>query len=603
MPESFPRWILWGMYLRRNKKKKGGEAYEYWSLVESVRSARGPRQRTVATIGKLPGLDTEERLGWEEIRRILTGTPRPGCKLFEKEEEPPAWATIDISRVSVERLRHFGDVYLGLLLWNKLGFADFCTAHLPEGREEIPWSVMASILVCARFCAPSSELQIADSWYDKTALDDLLGVPSDKINDDRLYRSLDVLLPYKDHLCRHLQNRYGELFGTTFDFLFYDITSTYVEGNANSNPQAKRGYSRDSRPDCPQVCIGLVATKEGLPLAFEIFDGNRPDVTTTQEMVAVMEAKYGKAHRIWVMDRGMVSEDNLEFMRMTGARYLVGTPKSLLRKFEAHLLGQDWEEVQPGVEVRLCPCPEGTDETFVLCRSQRRKEKENAILARFATRLEEKLMRLAERADTGRLRDRQKVERQIGRLLERNSRAASLFTVTVSEKKDRLAIDIKKHEEHYRWAMETGGSYILRTNWTETDPKTLWNTYIQLTEVEDAFRTVKHDLGMRPIYHHKQDRTQAHILVCFLSLALWRTLQQWMKTSGLGTTPRKLLEEMREIRSLDVLLPTRDKTIRLRVAATPSPELKVLLQRMKLLLPNRPKIIENVVAKIDPLSA
>jgi len=585
------------MYLRRTKRTKGGEIYEYWSLVESVRSARGPRQRTVATIGKLPGLDQEERIGWEEIRRIANGMPREP-NLFEEEQEPPSWATIDVNRVRVERLRHFGDVYLGLLLWNKLGFAHFCSDHLPEGREEIPWSVMACILVLARFCAPSSELQIAESWYDKTALDDLLGVPGDKINDDRLYRALDVLLPYKDELCRHLQQRYGELFGATFDFLFYDITSTYFEGTAAGNPQAKRGYSRDSRPDCPQVCIGLVATKEGLPLAFEIFDGNRPDVTTTQEMVEIMEAKYGKAHRIWVLDRGMVSEDNLEFMRMTKARYVVGTPRSLLKKFEQQLLDERWEEVRPGVEVRLVPSPEGTDETFVLCRSQGRKEKENAILNRFTSGLERKLNKLKERADAGKLRDRQKVERQIGRLLERHSRAASLFTVTVREQKDRLSIDIITHEERYAWALETGGSYILRTNWTEPDPKTLWDTYIQLTEVEDAFRTAKHDLGIRPIFHQKQDRTQAHILVCFLSLALWRTLQQWMKTCGLGTAPRKLLEEMQEIRSLDVLLPAKERTIRLRVAATASPELKVLLQRMRLLLPNKPKIIGNVVAKI-----
>jgi transposase len=585
------------MYLRRNKKIKGGEAYEYWSLVESVRSARGPRQRTVATIGKLPGLDKEERIGWEEIGRILTGRPRPEPELFEKEEEPPSWAMIDSSRVSVERLRHFGDVYLGLLLWSKLGFADFCKEYMPEGKEEIPWSIMASILVLARFCAPSSELRIAESWYDKTALDDLLGVPGDKINDDRLYRALDALLPHKDELSRHLQNRYGELFDATFDFLFYDITSTYFEGTANGNPQAKRGYSRDSRPDCPQICIGLVATKEGLPIAFEIFDGNRSDVTTPKEMVEAMETKYGKANRVWVMDRGMVSEKNLEFMRASGAGYLVGTPKSLLKKYEQHLLDQDWEEVQAGVEVKLCPTPEGT-ETFVLCRSLGRKEKENAILYRFVARLEEKLVKLAERAEQGKLRDRHKAERQIGRLLERMSRAASLFTITVTEKDGRLSIDVKKNEERYERALETGGSYILRTNWTQTDPKTLWNTYIQLTEVEDAFRTAKHDLGLRPIYHQKQDRTQAHILVCFLSLTLWRTLQQWMKTSGLGTAPRKLLEEMREIRSLDVLLPTREKTIRLRVASTPSPELKILLQRMKLLLPNRPKVIENVVAKI-----
>jgi len=588
------------MYLRPNKRKKDGTEYEYWSLVESTRTARGPRQKIVATIGKLPGLDKEERIGWEEIKRILEGKPVPQPDLFEEYEEPPSWATVNINRVSVERLRYFGDIYLGLLLWNKLGFAAFCKEHMGEGKEDIPWSVMASILVLARFCAPSSELQIAESWYNKTALDDLVGVPGDKINDDRLYRALDALLPHKDDLCKHLQQRYGELFGSTFDFLFYDITSTYFEGTANGNPEARRGYSRDSRPDCPQVCIGLVATKEGLPVAFEIFDGNRTDVTTTEEMVEIMESKYGKANRVWVMDRGMVSEDNLEFMRTSKARYLVGTPKSLLKKFEQHLLDKDWEEVRPGVEVKLCRPPEGADETFVLCRSLGRKEKENAILNRFVARLEDKLATLAERATKGRLRDKQKVERQIGRLLERNSRAAALFTVTVAEKNNRLSIDIKKNTERYEWAMETGGSYILRTNWNETDPKVLWNTYIQLTEVEDAFRTAKHDLGMRPIFHQKQDRTQAHILVCFISLVLWRTLTQWMKASGLGNAPRKLLEEIKEIKSLDVLLPARDKTIRLRVVATAPQALKVLLQRMKILLPNRPRIIENVVEKNAP---
>jgi transposase len=430
----------------------------------------------------------------------------------------------------------------------------------------------------------------------------LLGVSTERVNDDRLYRALDALLPHKDALCRHLQDRYGELFGETFDFLFYDITSTYFEGTALGNPQAKRGYSRDSRPDCPQVCIGLVTSREGLPLAFEVFDGNRADVTTTDEMILIMESKYGKANRIWVMDRGMISEENIEFLQERGARYLVGTPKSMLKKFERELLAKGWEEVHRGVEVKMCACPEGGDEVFVLCRSEGRKDKETAILNRFIVRLETGLNKLKEQAEQGRLRDRQKVERRIGRLLERNSRAASLFTVTVTEtargNDRRLAIEIKKDEDRYQWALQSGGSYILRTNWTETDPKIIWKRYIQLTEVEDAFRTEKHDLGMRPIYHQKQDRTQAHILVCFLSLAMWRTLQQWMKASGLGTAPRKLIEEMREVRSLDVVLPARDKTIRLRVVSTPSKELKVLLQRMKIVLPTRPKIIENVVQKI-----
>ena len=516
------------MYLRRHDKKVAGEEYGYWSLVESVRTERGPRQRIIATIGKLPGLDREERIGWDEIGRILSGKPRPEPGLFHQIEEPPSWAKVNVNGVSVERLRHFGDVYLGLLLWHRLGLADFSREAMPAGREDIPWSIMACLLVLARFCAPSSELQIAESWFEKSALDDLLGVPVDKVNEDRLYRALDALLPHKDELCRHLQNRYGELFGSTFDFLFYDITSTYFEGSAVGNPQAKRGYSRDSRPDCPQVCIGLVTTREGLPIAYEVFDGNRTDVTTTQEMVGIMEEKYGKAGRVWVMDRGMVSEDNLVYLRSTGARYLVGTPKSMLRKFERQLLEQDWEKVQNGVEVKICTLPEGPDETFVLCRSPGRKEKENAILNRFVVRLEASLKKLVEQAEAGKLKDRQKVERRIGRLLEQNSRAAALFTVDVTEGGDKkLSITMRKNEERYQKALDSGGSYILRTNWMESDPKTLWDTYIKLTEVEDSFRTEKHDLGMRPIYHRKQERTQAHILVCFLALAMWRTLQQW----------------------------------------------------------------------------
>lgn len=389
------------MFLRRNRKKKGGTDYEYWSLVESVRTARGPRQRVVATIGKLPGLDREERIGWDEIGRILSGKPRPEPGLFDPPEDPPSWATVNLSAVRVERLRYFGDVYLGLLLWNRLGFAEFCKEQMPSGREEIAWSILAAILVRARFCAPSSELQIAESWYDQTALDDLLAVTGEKIGDDRLYRALDALLPHKDELCRHLQKRYGDLFGSTFDFLLYDLTSTYFEGSAKANPQAKRGYRRDGRPDCPQVCIGLVTTREGLPVAFEVFDGNRSDVTPTQEMVEIMEAKYGKAQRVWVMDRGLVSEANLEYLRSKGARYLVGTPRSLLKKFEHQLLEQSWEKVQPGVEVKLCRSPGGTDETFLLCRSARRQEKENAILKRFVNRLETQLGKRA-RSETDR---------------------------------------------------------------------------------------------------------------------------------------------------------------------------------------------------------
>lgn len=587
------------MYLRRHMRKKGGAEYESWTLVETVRTARGPRQRIIATIGKLPGLNKEERMGWEDIGRFLSGKPRPHPDLFMPEEERPLWATVDLRGVHVERMRHFGDVYLGLVLWHRLGLSEFCKEEIPHGREEIPWQVMTAVLTLARFCAPSSELQIAESWYAKTALDDLLGIPAEKINDDRLYRALDALLPHKDALCRHLQKRYGELFGTTFDFLIYDVTSTYFEGSGKHNARAKRGYSRDGRPDCVQVCIGLVTSSEGLPLAFEVFDGNRVDVTTVEDIIEIMESKYGKANRVWVMDRGMVSEDNLETLRTRGAHYIVGTPKSMLKKFEWNLMEAGWEEVEPGVEVKFASSPDNTNETFLLCRSQGRKEKEQAILNRFMSRLETGLIKLKEQAEKSRTPDRQRVERRIGRLLERNSRAASLFDVSVEERvagtETRLCVTIKKQEERTEWALHTSGSYLLRTNCQGRDPKELWKHYIQLTQAEDAFRTTKTDLGMRPIYHQTAERTEAHILVCFLALVLWRTLQQWMESSGLGTAPRKLLEELREIRSLDVMLPAKDKKIRLRTVSTATPDLRILLQRLKLPLPNRPKIIENVV--------
>jgi transposase len=460
------------------------------------------------------------------------------------------------------------------------------------------------VLTLARFCAPSSELQIAESWYGKTALDELLGIPAEKINDDRLYRCLDKLLPYKDALCRHLQQRYGALFGATFDFLIYDVTSSYFEGSGKRHARAKRGYSRDGRPDCVQVCIGLVTSVEGLPLAFEVFDGNRPDVTTVDDMIALMETQYGHARRVWVMDRGMVSEENLDLLRQRNACYIVGTPKAWLRKFEAALTQTGWEEVRPGVEVKLAPSPEGTNETFVLCRSAGRQEKERAILHRFITRLESGLTRLKDQAEKSQQPNRQTIERRIGRLLERNSRAAALFDVTVDERQTengaRLTVTISKHEDRIGWALHTSGSYLLRTNWEGRDPKELWRLYTQLTQAEDAFRTTKTDLGLRPIYHQTARRTGAHILVCFLALAMWRTLQQWMAGAGLGTAPRKLLEELREIRSLDVVLPSNGTTIRLRTVSKPPQPLRMLLHRLGLPLPNQSKIVENVVQNLTP---
>jgi transposase len=595
------------MFLRRNRRKINGESYEYWTLVESVRTSEGPRQRLVATVGKLPGLNDEVRVGWEHIGEILDGRAHQS-DFLKPEPDPPEWARVDVSRLRVERMRSFGDVFLGLALWRRLKLDRFFDEAMERGHEEIAWSRIACILSLARFCAPSSELQIADFWYSKTGLDDLVDVPADKVNDDRLYRGLDELLPHKEGLFHHFQQVYGELFGTTFDLLLYDITSTYFEGQGAGNAQAKHGYSRDGRPDCIQVCIALVVTPEGLPLSYEVFDGNRADVTTVEEIVDCMREKYGQERRTWVMDRGMVSEDNLKMLREAGASYLVGTPKTMLRRFERELLSEGWMHVEPGVDVKLCTAPDGTDETYVLCRSPQRSQKERAMREKQVQRLEKELARLQARCEASKnpLRDPIKAAYKIGALRARYSRAAHLYEIHIEQSeeatgKTRLALRIVRHDERREWAELADGCYLLRTNLQNHAADELWRTYIGLTQIEDSFRISKHDLGLRPIYHQKQDRTQAHILVCFLALVLWRTLQHWMSTSGLGQAPRKLLEEMAEVRSLDVVLPTATGTnLRLRVISRPEAHLAILLQHLNLFLPNKPKPIQNVVEKINP---
>ncbi|MCG2712177.1 MAG: IS1634 family transposase, partial [Candidatus Omnitrophica bacterium] len=580
------------MFLRRNIKQKKSGAYEYWTLVETVRTARGPRQRIVATIGKLPGLDKEERVGWEEIRWIVQGIHSRQWTLFDREHEKvPEWATVNLSRISVENIRQFGDTYLGLLLWRKLGLDELFTKLQPPGAEKIEWKAMFCLSVLARFCMPSSELRIAESWYEKTVLPDILGVPVTTVNDDRLYRTLDRILPHKDAVCKQLQERYKDLFSTRFDFLFYDVTSTYFEGECKNNAQAKRGYSRDKRPDCLQVCIGLVVTKEGLPVGYEVFDGNRRDVTTLEEIIEIMEGKYGQANRIWVMDRGCVSEENLEYLREGNRQYVVGTPRSMLKKFEQAFIDQDWQEVEAGIEVKSLICSGYDGETFILCKSEGRSEKERAILKKQKEHLEKELLKIQNGVRSGRLRNEQKIERRIGRWLGRYTKASPLFEVKIMKDEQTRMVDlaITYKQERWEWAEKVHGKYLLRTNIKESDPKRLWKIYMQLNQAETAFRMSKSEMGLRPIFHQREDRVQAHIFICFLALAMWKTLELWMGSVGLGHSPRKLMEEFKEIRSLDIVVPIKDRpSLRLRVVGKPATHVRILLHKMGLKIPNRP---------------
>jgi len=599
------------MFIRRNRRTVEGETYEYWTLVKTVRTARGPRQEVVATLGKEPGLESCARHGWEEVADLLEGRePAPvqgqlGQPLFPAPR--PQWAQVDLRGVRVERVRDFGQVYLALSLWRRLGLHTLLQEIIGAGREEVPWELTACILTVARFCGQKSELEVAERWYADSALEDLLGVPLGLINDARLYRGLDVLHAHKDQLCTHLLERYQSWFGVQFEFLLYDVTSTYFEGQAQSNEKAARGYSRDHRPDCKQVNIGLVVTPEGLPVGYEVFAGNTADVTTVEDMVGLMEEKYGQAKRIWVLDRGMVSEENIDFLRARQARYLVGTPKSQLKCFEAQLLeDKDWAQVQEGVEVKLVPHPDGGfEEQYVLCRSSARRQKEAAMIELARQRLRAQLDKTHLSLQRRPTKDSGVIERRIGRWLGRFPSAERLIQVNVERDCEGRACGLKITEraERTAWTKHAHGAYLLRTNCPEKEPAKLWRWYMQLSQAEDAFRISKSDLSLRPVFHQKTQRVEAHILVCFLSLALWRTLEMWMHGKGLGNCARQLLKEVATVRSMDVVLPVKEtesqetRELCLRVVARPDRAVAELLVRLGLNLPSVPKIVQNVVEK------
>ena len=412
------------------------------------------------------------------------------------------------------------------------------------------------------------------------------------MNDDRLYRTLDRLLPHKTAIEEHLKNRLGELFALEYDLLLYDVTSTYFEGLAEGNPQAMRGHSRDHRPDCKQVLIALVVTREGMPLSYEVFDGNRVDVTTVEQIVSTMEARFGLANRIWVMDRGMSSRKNLAWLSKTGRRYILGAHRNELRRWSHEFTDQQgWKTLREGVEVKLV---READETFVLCRSEQRRKKEIAMHERFAARIEEGLQSLKRRLNKSRRAlEPGPIERQIGRLLQRNSRAAGRFLVKLvpdtnlpAQLRLEWTMRANSHDHH----SSTEGGYVLRTNVNDWSADTLWQTYIQLTQAEAAFRIHKTDLSVRPIWHQKKDRVQAHIFVCFLAYVLWKTLEQWQSRAGLGNSPRTVLHELGRIQSADVVLPTAEhpsRDIRLRCVVRPDKAQADLLGRLGIRLPDR----------------
>ncbi|MGH9242562.1 MAG: IS1634 family transposase [Vicinamibacterales bacterium] len=589
------------MYLRHTIRKKDGKVHRYWCLVRSVRVGKRVIQQTVAHLGEL---DERGRIEARALARHLIGAPEQ-AQLFDDGCRDVA-VPVRLKGVRIERSRQFGDVYLALALWRGTGLADLCAELLPGGKERVAWEKIAAVLVAARLCAPSSELHIAEDWYRRTALPDLLQLDDALLNKDRLYRALDRLIVHKAAIEAHLSRRAGELFALDNEVLLYDVTSTYFEGQAEGNALAQRGYSRDHRGDCKQVLIALVVTFDGFPLGYEVFAGNTHDSKTVQTIVTTMEARHGALGRVWIADRGMASKENLAWLRATGRRYIIGAPKAELRKFaDALAATTGWREVREGIEVKLERCPESA-ETVILCRSADRRSKEQAMHDKFSRRIEAALERLAARiARSKKCVDREQVNRQIGRILQQNQRAARRFKVCLAEDGGpagfRLEVEVDAAFDD--WAALSEGAYLLRSNITDWSDEALWKAYIQLTQAEAAFRIQKDQLEVRPIWHQRADRVQAHILVCFLAFVLWKTLEMWQSRAGLGNSPRTVLEELARIQSHDVVLPTATHAqIRLRCVTQPDAAQAALLDRLGVVLPKRMRLAEAELPAM-PLTA
>jgi len=518
------------MFLRPNRRTKDGKEHSYWSLVETVRTPNGPRQRTLCHLGEL---NSSAQARWLKTIEVFN---EPGeaqqWKLFPSQVEPPRdhpqVARVLLNKVRLERTRQFGCCWLGLQLWKRLQLDRFFEAAVDDQEADVPWSRVTAVLAINRLCAPGSELAVEERWYPSTALDDLLGIAEGKLNDTRLYRCLDRILPHKTKLERHLKQRYGELFGAEFDVLLYDLTSTYVEGAAEKNPMMRRGYSRDHRPDCEQMVIALIVNSEGFPFSYETFDGNRADVSTMEAVLRMVERKYGKARRIWVFDRSIVSEENLAAIRKRGGQYLVGTPRRQMKQFEQELLKEDWTQVRPDVEVKKVAIPQG-EETFILCRTAGRQEKEKAIRNRFSARMEDALQRLANTIEKGRLKDRNKMERRLGRIQAGYPQVSELYDVALRDTDDSLRLQWSIKQDRQVWRGLREGAYMLRTNLQAGTAEELWSRYMQLTEAEATFRALKSELSIRPLFHQREPRVKAHVMVAFVGYALWVTLKHLLK--------------------------------------------------------------------------
>jgi transposase len=596
------------MYLRRYTRNKDGKSHTYYALVESVRTDAGPRQHIVAYLGEL---NHDEQKRWQ--RTVSIYNRQGDCqqlRLFPDDDHVPVPVDPDVVRIRLHRVgwtnpRRFGDVWLGLWLWKFLHLDEIVDRYLPQGKETIRPSDIVAIEVVNRLCGPCSEFALAEHWYASTALEDLLGVPDSAVTKDRLYRTLDRLLQAQVPIENDLKQRLGTLFQLDYDLLLYDLTSTYFEGLSEENDLARRGYSRDHRSDCKQIVLALIVTREGFPLAHLTLAGNTQDVETVKTIVEMVETRFGRSQRIWVMDRGMISRETLKLLNQSGRRYLLATRRGELKAFTEELRSGGWQRLagNPDVEVKLL---KRKKVHYLLARSRPRRQKERAIRRRQRRGLAKALQKLHQRIEGGRLKKRDKIFECVGSIKGRFPKARIFVTIVVA-KGNRPHLSWNWDLAKYRTALRADGAYLLRSNQGGWTAEEFWETYIQLTVVERAFRVLKSELLLRPVWHHYSGRTQAHVMVCVLAYALWKTLDHLAKQAGLETeirkpdllrprsspkarpmTPEVILRELGHVAIGDILLETTDgRTLALRRVARPTAEPARILASLGLQLPQR----------------
>lgn len=583
------------MFLRQNKRRKNGKTHRYFSVVENRRTRGGSTtQRQVLYLGEI---NDSQQQAWRRTLQVFDEDRRQYCELslFPDDRPLPPGASdaisVKLDQMQLRRPRSFGDCWLGCWLWDKLHLSSFWNQRLADARGEVPWAKVLQLLVVNRLIDPGSELRIHRQWFLRSAMDELLEVDFAAAGKDRLYRCLDRILQHKEAFCQFIAQRWKTLFDTSFDVLLYDLTSTYFEGLCEQIPKAKHGYNRDGRSDCRQVVIALVVTPDGLPLAYDVLAGNTTDKTTLRGFLDKIEKLYGKARRIWVMDRGIPTEATLKHMREAGTQYLVGTPRSMLSKLDQHFADQPWQQVHEAMTVKLARHEE---EFYVLAHSDQRELKERAMHRRRFKAYGRGLHALRRRCRQGQ-RNRISRDTLLGKLAvlkQAAGRMAAAITVHVPDEAQRPTPQNFRYEldaTAYQRALDRDGSYILRSNATPADAATMWSMYMQLVWIESAFKSMKSDLAVRPIFHQVQPRVEAHLFVAFMGYCLMAALRKHLEPVAPGLSPKVVLEQLAAIQMVDVCLPTSDGRWLIMPRYTePESEQSMLLEKLSLTLPPQP---------------